>query len=238
MNQGTGGSTMDVPQTSDGYADTSVQDTFCSGTTCTVSILYDQSGNGNDLKSAPSGPAGNGSSGTADYESSATKLSVTAGGHKVYALYMNAVEGYRTGLNVKGKNMPGMNMDEGIYELADGTHYGTACCWDFGNVTTNPAQYHTMNTIFFGTGYWGKGASGGAKPGPWFEADFEGGVWAGGSSAGDPGGSMEPWPTPWTRRCRSTSPSPRSRPASRARRVLPQSGQRSDGDGSDDRLQR
>jgi non-reducing end alpha-L-arabinofuranosidase len=189
MNQGTGGSTMDVTQTPDGYADTSVQDTFCSGTTCTVSILYDQSGNGNDLKSAPSGPAGNGQSGTADYESSATKLSVTAGGHKVYALYMNAVEGYRTGLNVKGKNMPGMNQDEGIYELADGTHYGTQCCWDFGNVTTNPAQYHTMNTIFFGTGFWGKGASGGAKAGPWFEADFEGGVWAGGASAGDPGGS-------------------------------------------------
>jgi hypothetical protein len=37
--------------------------------------------------------------------------------------------------------------------------------------------------LFFGTGYWGKGAG----SGPWFMVDFEGGVWAGGSKAGDPG---------------------------------------------------
>jgi len=36
-----------------------------------------------------------------------------------------------------------------------------------------------MNTLFFGTGFWGRGAG----AGPWFMADFEGGVWAGGSGA-------------------------------------------------------
>jgi len=185
-NTGTGGSTMDIGMTADGYGDSAAQDTFCSGTTCTVSILYDQSGNQNDLKSAPAGLAGNGTrSGEPDYESTATKLSVTAGGHKVYALYMQQYEGYRTPLNKVGKNVPVKQASEGIYELADGTHAGSQCCWDFGNVTTNPTQYHTMNTLFFGTGFWGKGA----PSGPWFEADFEGGVWAGGTSAGDPGGS-------------------------------------------------
>jgi hypothetical protein len=187
MNTGTGGTgTKDITQTADGYADTTVQDTFCSGTVCTVSILYDQSGNGNNLKSAPAGLTNGGAqAANPDFESSANKLSLTAGGHKVYALYMNAFEGYRTAVGVKGKNMPVGNTSQGIYELVDGTHAGTACCWDFGNVTADPTQYHTMNTIFFGTGFWGKGNGNG----PWFEADVEGGVWAGGAAVGDPGGS-------------------------------------------------
>jgi non-reducing end alpha-L-arabinofuranosidase len=187
MNTGTGGTgTKDITQTADGYADTTVEDAFCAGTVCTVSILYDQSGNGNDLKSAPAGLSNGGAQAAKpDFESSANKLSLTAGGHKVYPLYMNMFEGYRTALGVKGKNMPVGNTPQGIYELVDGTHFGTACCWDFGNVTTDPTQYHTMNTLFFGTGFWGKGAGNG----PWFEADVEGGVWAGGAAVGDPGGS-------------------------------------------------
>ena len=48
-NTGTGGTTLDIGMTADGYADSAAQDTFCSGTVCTVSKIYDQSGNGNDL---------------------------------------------------------------------------------------------------------------------------------------------------------------------------------------------
>jgi hypothetical protein len=103
------------------------------------------------------------------------------GGHKVYSLYMAAHEGYR--LAKVGKNMPRGTEPEGIYELADGTHVGTGCCWDFGNVTTNPTVYGIMNTLFFGNAFWGNGAG----SGPWFMADFEAGVWAGGSKKGDPG---------------------------------------------------
>lgn len=180
MNTGTGGMTKDIPQTADGFADTSVQDTFCSGTVCTFSVLYDQSGNGNDLKAAPAGLTNGGSyAAMPDFESSATKGMLTVGGHKVYSLYMNAREGYRTPLNVKAKNVPMGNTAEGIYELADGTHTGTACCWDFGNVSPDPTKYVTMNTLFFGTGFWDKGAG----SGPWFMGDFEGGVWAGGSAS-------------------------------------------------------
>ena len=40
-----------------------------------------------------------------------------------------------------------------------------------------------MNTLFFGVAFWGKGAG----SGPWMMADFEAGVWAGGSKVGDPG---------------------------------------------------
>jgi hypothetical protein len=99
---------------------------------------------------------------------------------------MNAREGYR--LTSKGAGMPLGNTPEGIYMLADGTHSGTACCWDFGNVSTDPTKYGVMNTLFFGTGYWGKGAG----AGPWFLGDFEGGVWAGGSGASTATNSSSP----------------------------------------------
>jgi len=183
-NTGTGGATQDIGMLADGYADSAVVDTFCTGATCSVSKLYDQSGNGNDLLRASAGPSGNGSrSGNDDYESVATKLSVTAGGHKVYALYIGVFGGYRTALSVTSKGVPSGNKDQGIYELIDGTHFGGACCWDFGSVSPNPKNYVTMNTVFFGTGFWGKGAG----SGPWFGGDFEGGVWMGGSGSGEPG---------------------------------------------------
>jgi len=43
-------STKDIPVGTGGFADASVQDSFCSGTTCTIPIIYDQSSNGNHLR--------------------------------------------------------------------------------------------------------------------------------------------------------------------------------------------
>jgi hypothetical protein len=173
----TGGTTQDIGATTSGYADGNAQDTFCGTTTCTVSKLYDQSGQGNDLTEAPAG----GYTGTAhqpDYESDANKSSITVNGHKVHGLYMIAQDGYR---NNSAKGMPTGSQSQGIYEIADGKRIGAACCWDFGNAkTTNTAGgTGTMDALFFGTGYWGKGVA----PGPWFMADLEAGVWATGSGA-------------------------------------------------------
>ena len=185
MNTGSGGMTMDIGAV-DGYGDAATQDTFCSGSTCTFSIIYDQSGNKNDLKVAPAGCYNDGSANTPDYESSATKRSLTLNGHKVYALYMNAHEGYR---NNKTTNMPLMQTAEGIYELADGKRMGAACCWDFGNAGTDNCNGSVMNTLFFGTAtFWGTGAG----SGPWFMGDFEGGVWAGGSGNSNANNPMSP----------------------------------------------
>ena len=86
-------------------------------------------------------------------------------------------------LHPSRKMMPLGSAAQGIYMLADGTHSGTACCWDFGNVSTDPKKYGVMNTLFFGKAFWGKGAGNG----PWMMADFEAGVWAGGTKVGDPG---------------------------------------------------
>ena len=185
MNTGTGGTLKDIPQTADGFADTSVQDPLCpTGTTCTIATLYDQSGNKNDLIRGSAGSTNGGAhGGMTDYESNAAKGGLTVNGHHVYPLYMNQYEGYRTPLNVKAKGVSLGNMAQGIYELADGTHSGTQCCWDFGSVSPDPNVYVVMNTLFFGTAFWGNGAG----SGPWFMGDFEGGVWAGGSKIGDPG---------------------------------------------------
>ena len=108
-----------------------------------------------------------------DYESIATKGQVTAGGHKVYSLYMNKHDGYRVQTGVKGKNVPTGSQPQGTYMLADGTRGAGACCFDFGNATSNPAtEWHFMDCLNFETSYWGKGNG----SGPWFGADFENGV--------------------------------------------------------------
>jgi hypothetical protein len=176
-NTGTGGTTQDIGA-KDGFADSAAQDTFCGTDSCTVSVLYDQSGKKNDLKVAPAG-CYTGTASEADYESSATKKSVTVGGHKVYGLYMNPHEGYR---NNNSTTMPTGTASQGIYEIADGKHFGTGCCWDFGNASKDNCYNggtSTMNALFLGTGYWGSGTG----DGPWFLGDFEAGVWAGGSQA-------------------------------------------------------
>ena len=38
-----------------GYANAAAQDSFCAGTTCVITIIYDQSGHGNNLTQAPGG---------------------------------------------------------------------------------------------------------------------------------------------------------------------------------------
>lgn len=193
-NTGTGGMTHDIPQTADGFADIAAQATACANTICTVSKLYDQSGKGNDIIRGVKGLAGNGDcTHLDDYETTIgrtdTKDKIKVGGHDVHSLYMEKCQGYRQ--TVIGNGMPVDAEPQGIYMVADGTRTGDACCWDFGNVTRDPTQYHVMNTLFFGTGYWGKGSEvkspGAPFDGPWFGADIEAGVWMGGSKEGDPG---------------------------------------------------
>jgi hypothetical protein len=182
MNTGSGGQTHDIGQTPNGFADADAQDAVCANTTCTVSLLYDQSGRGNHLPVAKAGLSNGGEwADEDDFETIADEEEITVGGNRVYTLAMEQRQGYR--MNRAGDGVPRGTAAQGIYMLADGTNYGTACCWDFGNVSVNPKEYHTMNTLFFGVAFWGKGEGNG----PWFMADYEAGVWAGGTNPGDPG---------------------------------------------------
>jgi hypothetical protein len=182
QNTGVGGETQDIGVLANGFADAAAQTAFCGTQSCTVSALYDQSGNGNTITVAKRGRTDGGQMAAADdFESNANAGPLTVGGNSVFSLYMDRYQGYRQ--TVAGNGMPRGQAPQGIYMLADGTHVGTACCWDFGNVTTDPLTYATMNTLNFGTVFWGQGAG----AGPWFGADFEGGIWASGTR-----GSLDP----------------------------------------------
>jgi len=182
QNTGSGGELHDIMQNAEGFADASAQDAVCGSGTCTVAKLYDQSGKGNDITVAKAGQTAGGMyAGMDDFETVADKGPLTVGGRDVYSLYMEARQGYRQ--TKAGNGMAIKDDPQGIYMLADGTRTGGACCWDFGNVTPNPKTYAEMNTLFFGQAYWGRGDG----AGPWFGADFEAGVWMGGSNPGEPG---------------------------------------------------
>jgi non-reducing end alpha-L-arabinofuranosidase len=167
--------TMDIyPLTGGTVADAAAHDSFLAAGAGTIAKLYDQSGRGNDLIKA----GGGSQVPTPDNESDANGRPLYIRGHKAYALYMVAKDGYR---NDTTNGMPTGNLPQGIYEVVDGQRYGTGCCWDFGNAETDnhASATGTMESIFFGTGIWGKGSG----IGPWFMNDMEAGVWAGGSGA-------------------------------------------------------
>ena len=185
----TGGTTQDIGATADGFADSASQDAFCGTATCTFSRLYDQSGKGNDLTQSPAGQYELGP----DYEVPATHA-VMVGGHKVYSAYFpnppslpsgSAPSGYGYRNNKTSGMATGSSGAQGVYMVADGTHSGNGCCFDFGNAETNNGSGPTgaMAALNLGTSYWGTGAG----SSPWFEGDFEAGVWAGGSACGTPG---------------------------------------------------
>jgi non-reducing end alpha-L-arabinofuranosidase len=187
MNTGTGGVTHDIMQDADGFALKSAVDAACGTGICTVSLLYDQSGKGNHLPVAKRGRSDGGEfADDDDFETqiNLTQATLNVGGRQVYSLYMSARQGYRQ--TTPGEGVPLGEESQGLYMLADGTHAGTACCWDFGNVSPDPTRYGVMNTLFFGKAFWGRGA-GGENGNPWFMADYEAGVWAGGTNPGDPG---------------------------------------------------
>ena len=155
-----------------GFADAAAQDAFCTGTTCTIPILYDQSGKGNDLTVAPAG--GNGS---ADVAASATGQKLTVGGHTVYAIYVSAGVGYR---NNATKGVATGTAAEGEYMVASGKHVNDGCCFDYGNAETNNKDTGNghMEAIYLGKLCWFTPCNG---SGPWVMADLENGLFAGGN---------------------------------------------------------
>jgi hypothetical protein len=158
-----------------GSANAATQDSFCSGTSCVITIIYDQSGRGNQLTYQGSGGIGG-----ADTAAGATRESVTVGGSKAYSLYINAGNSYWR--NGSATGIPTGSAPEGMYMVTSGTHVNSGCCFDYGNSeTTRRADgAGAMDAINFGTSCWFGGCSG---SGPWVQADLEYGLYPGGSSS-------------------------------------------------------
>ncbi|KAF7590614.1 hypothetical protein BBP40_002609 [Aspergillus hancockii] len=180
-----GTTTTIVPLSAGGVANAAAQDSFCAGTTCLITIIYDQSGRGNHLTQAPpggfSGPESNGY----DNLASAIGAPVTLNGQKAYGVFISPGTGYRN--NAASGTATG-DAAEGMYAVLDGTHYNGGCCFDYGNAETNNRDTGNghMEAIYFGDNtVWGTGSG----SGPWVMADLENGLFSGssaGNNAGDP----------------------------------------------------
>ncbi|MCX4744717.1 alpha-L-arabinofuranosidase B [Kitasatospora sp. NBC_01287] len=165
-----------------GVANATAQDSFCAGTSCVITVIYDQSGRGNNLTPAPGG----GEVATPDRPADATSAPVTIGGQKAYGVFISAGVGYR---DDSTNGVATGDSPEGEYGVVDGTHYNNGCCFDYGNAeTTNHDDGNgTMEAIYFGNAsYWDTGAGNG----PWIMADQENGLFSGSNvnsqNPGDP----------------------------------------------------
>ncbi|PSL37509.1 ricin-type beta-trefoil lectin protein [Labedella gwakjiensis] len=171
------GSTFDVSTlTTGGYANAAGQDTFCAGTVCLVTIIYDQSPKDNDLTIAPVGLAGSGNFGVR-----ADALPVVAEGHNVYGLLFDAGTGYR---KLVGNDVPTGAQPESIYAVLSGTYITQVdrCCFGFGNAETVPDNTGSahMDSLNISTVCTAPPCSG---VGPWWQADLENGTFMSGGAS-------------------------------------------------------
>ncbi|MFC0432128.1 arabinofuranosidase catalytic domain-containing protein [Kutzneria buriramensis] len=168
-------------QSTGGVVNSTPQVSFCSGTTCTITLLYDQTANANNLPISPgtscsgcsgglNGPGPNG----ADIGANAMALPVTIGGQPAYGVLINNIgTGYR---NNAVKNVPTGSQPEGMYMMTSSMLTSDSCCFDFGSAETNDSDdgNATMNAIYYGSACWVGGCTG---PGPWVGGDLENGMY-------------------------------------------------------------
>jgi len=155
-----------------GIADGLSQDAFCMGTTCVVTVVYDQSGKGNDLWYQGSTQVPGSTSST---PAKATSESLSVSGHKVYSLYINANNSYWVDASKSGIALGAQ--PEGMYMVTSGKHFNGGCCFDYGNSETDrkadgSGAMDALNLSSITA--WGTGAGNG----PWVMADLEYGVFA------------------------------------------------------------
>jgi hypothetical protein len=169
------------PLSAGGVANAGAQDSFCSGTTCVITEIFDQSGRGNNLTQAPGG----GAAGGPDNLANATAAPTTLDGQKAYGVFVAPGTGYR---DDRTSGIATGDAAEGEYAIFDGTHFNGGCCFDYGNAETsnNDTGAGHMEAISFGNiKVWGFGTGNG----PWIMGDLENGLFAAdhlGLSTNDP----------------------------------------------------
>jgi hypothetical protein len=165
-----------------GTVDLATLDAFCASTTCGVATLYDQTGNGNDLKQATQN------------NMPTLALWQTKGGSSLpYALTQNsggpgAIGGDPTGQFLRNrtqtKKIPTGAAPQTEYMVVYAKYFKGHCCYDYGNMESGIQNDGpgTMNALYFGqTKDW----TWGAASGPWGMVDMEDGVFSFGGNAGN-----------------------------------------------------
>jgi len=168
-----------------GDANAAPQASFCAGTTCTITKIYDQGPNHSDLPISSGGfwkgPGPNGS----DIGANAMALPIMINGHQAYGIRSTPGTGYR----VDNINVPTGSQPEGVYMVTSSNLFNNQCCFDFGSGETSHTDTGNghMNAIEWGNACWFGGCTG---PGPWVEADLENGMYStntGPNNANNPG---------------------------------------------------
>jgi len=167
------GATKDImPLAPGGIADGLSQDAFCMGTTCVITVLYDQSGKGNDLWYQGSTQVPGSS---VSVPAKATTEALNVSGKEVYSLYINAHNSYWVDSSKSG--IPLGAEPEAMYMVTSGKHFNGGCCFDYGNseVDRKADGSGAMDALNLSSiTAWGTGAG----SGPWVMADLEYGVFA------------------------------------------------------------
>jgi hypothetical protein len=164
-----------------GRVDSTTLDTFCSGTTCGVSILYDQAGNANNLTQ------------TTKAHMPTVAFFTTKGSTSLpYALTQNSTGPGYIGGDPNGQflrnrtstsKIPKGSAPQTEYMVVYAKYYKGHCCYDYGNMEAGIQNDGpgTMTALYFGqTKDW----TWGAANGPWGMMDMEDGVFSFGAGAG------------------------------------------------------
>jgi hypothetical protein len=167
--------------TAGGSVDLNALDSFCSGTTCGISRLYDQAGNGNDLSQA------------SKQNMPTVAYWTTKGTTRLpYALTQNSggpgnIGGDATGQYLRNRNhttkIPTGAAPQTEYMVVYAKYYKGHCCYDYGNMEAGIRNDGpgTMTALYFGqTKDW----TWGAGVGPWGMVDMEDGVFSFGAGPG------------------------------------------------------
>ena len=174
----TDGKTQDIsPAGAGGFVDLNALNTFCSGTTCTVARIYDQSGLGD-----------------ATHTNDMWQDTVT---NQPTVVFWTAASGTKYPMVVsKGKQwlrnrtmtimIPTGSNPQTEYFVVHGDYAGAiagsnGCCYDYGNMEKLIGDQGpgTMSALYFGDATdWTRGAGNG----PWVMLDMENGVFAGGGA--------------------------------------------------------
>jgi non-reducing end alpha-L-arabinofuranosidase len=178
-----------------GVANAAPQVSFCAGTTCTITKIYDQTTNHNDLPISPGGTfAGPGPNG-ADVGANAMALPVTVGGQTVYGVLVTPGTGYRISA---AKNVATGSQPEGIYMVTSSNAVNGVCCFDYGSgeADGNDDGNSTMNAIYWGQACWTGGCTGN---GPWVAGDLENGMYLSAAGPNNPSftGTHLPFVSAW-----------------------------------------
>jgi non-reducing end alpha-L-arabinofuranosidase len=169
---------------STGLVDMTALNSFCSGTTCKVTTLYDQSGNGNDMWRGDvetNAPMDNGEAPklcdlmAIEYMSlsDGSKLPIAV---ETGAMWKSKAQCLRN--RDKTKNMPTGATPQTTYAIFHAKYLNNNCCFNYGNTGkrihyTGPGTLSALN--FSKIEFWSKGTG----SGPWVMVDWEQGVYAG-----------------------------------------------------------